>query len=282
MLINRRSPTRLGNLCRKRCVIAIAIALAGTTATPVSALTQSWNGYHWARTGPLQISLGDNLGTPWAPYLAPAAAGWSAAKNIDFKVTAGKSIATTCGGVYGTVQVCNSNYGATGWLGYANVWLSGGFIVQGTVKLNDYYFNQAKYNTTAWRNMTICQEIGHTLGLAHTNTVRTDLNTGSCMDYSNDPSGTVGGSNGTLANVAPNNVDYAALDGIYAKLDATQLTATRPTMIAGEGFSIDGFEHDTLTTVPEPANWALLIAGFGIIGAMQRRQRRTVGAIAYA
>jgi hypothetical protein len=27
--------------------------------------------------------------------------------------------------------------------------------------------------------------------------------------------------------------------------------------------------------VPEPANWALLIAGFGLVGAMQRRNRRT-------
>jgi hypothetical protein len=248
--------------------------MASSLASPALAVTQSWNGYHWARTGPLEITLGGNLGSPWLPYLTPAATAWSAANNIDFRVTAGQSNPATCGAVYATVQVCNGNYGANGWLGYANVWLSNGFIVQGTVKLNDYYFAAAKYNTAAWRNMTICQEIGHTLGLAHTNTIKTNANTGSCMDYTNDPAGTAGGANGTLANVAPNSVDYAALDSIYVKLDTTQLAGTRPTLIAGEGFSIDGFEHDTLTSVPEPAEWTLLIIGFGITGAMQRRQFR--------
>lgn len=40
----------------------------------------------------------------------------------------------------------------------------------------------------------------------------------------------------------------------------------------GGSFSVD------VTAVPEPANWALLIAGFGLIGAMQRRRRRSVAA----
>jgi hypothetical protein len=277
MLTTSRPFARPGKLRRQRIILAAVIALAGTMASPAAALTQSWNGWKWARTGPLEISLGGNLSPAWMPYLAPAAAAWSLANNIDFNVTAGKSIAPACSAVYATVQVCNGNYGATGWIGYANVWLSGGFIVQGTVKLNDYYFGVARYNTTAWRNMTICQEIGHTLGLAHTNTVKTNANTGSCMDYSNDPSGTLG-TNGTLANVAPNSVDYAALDGIYANLDTTQLAQTRPTLKAGEGFSIDGLEHDTLTAVPEPGSWALLIAGFGVVGTMLRRQRRMLPA----
>jgi hypothetical protein len=176
------------------------------------------------------------------------------------------------------VQVCNGNYGASGWLGYAYVWLSGGFIVQATVKLNDYYFNSAKYNTDAWQQMTICQEIGHTLGLAHTNTSKGDLNTGSCMDYTNDPTGTKG-TNGTLANVAPNSVDFAALDGIYANLDSSQLSYTKPSLLVGEGFSIDGRDHDILNAVPEPANWAMMITGFLGIGAVARRRRgRTVSA----
>ncbi len=35
----------------------------------------------------------------------------------------------------------------------------------------------------------------------------------------------------------------------------------------------DGFQN-ALTAVPEPMSWTLLIAGFGIVGAAQRRQRR--------
>jgi hypothetical protein len=38
----------------------------------------------------------------------------------------------------------------------------------------------------------------------------------------------------------------------------------------GQGYRIDGLT----ATVPEPASWAMLIAGFGLIGGLMRRQRR--------
>ena len=34
--------------------------------------------------------------------------------------------------------------------------------------------------------------------------------------------------------------------------------------------------NDAIVGVPEPANWAMLIAGFGLVGAVQRRRRRQV------
>lgn len=261
-----------------RLFAGLALVVATAPVTPAAAVTQSWNGYRWARTGPLAINLGNNLSSQWAPLFAPTAAAWSKATNIDFVPAAGRATSSACGAVYGSVQVCNGNYGANGWLGYANVWLAGGFIVQATVRLNDYYFASTKYNTSAWRNMTICQEIGHTLGLAHTNTNRTNANTGSCMDYTNDPSGTAGGANGTLANVSPNAVDFAALDGIYANLDTTQLSYTKPTIRVGEGFAIDGREVDSFAFVPEPGTWALFITGFGAIGGTLRRRRTRAAA----
>lgn len=267
------APLSFRTAARNLAAITTTAILAFGLATPSAALTQSWNGYKWSRTGTLAIPLGNNLGSVWSPRLVPTATAWSAANSIDLVPAAGRATSSACGPVFGTVQVCNGNYGANGWLGYANVWLSGGFIVQGTVRLNDYYFGLAKYNTEAWRQMTICQEIGHTLGLAHTNTTRTDANTGSCMDYTNDPSGTKG-TNGTLANIGPNAVDFAALDGIYATVNSTQLASTRPTLIAGEGFSVDGSEIDTLSSVPEPGSWATLIAGFISIGALMRSRRR--------
>lgn len=223
------------------------------------------------------IRLGDNVASVWKPFLTTATAQWNAANNIDFVPVVGTTTPTTCSAKYGTVQVCSGNYGATGWLGYASVWLGAGFIVQSTVKLNDYYFGQAYYNTNAWRAMTTCQEVGHTLGLAHTNEVRSNLNTGSCMDYTSDPSGLIGGANGTLANTGPNAVDFAALDGIYATTNPTQLFQTRPTAIASHSFAIDGYEdvdtYDEISgSVPEPASWALMIVGFGLTGAAMRRR----------
>ena len=97
------------------------------------------------------------------------------------------------------------------------------------------------------------------------------------MDYTNDPSGTRG-TNGTLANIAPNSVDFQALNGIYAILNTTQLASTKPTTMAGEGFSIDGHDHSSITMVTELGSWLLLIAGFGGIGAALRRQRRLIAA----
>lgn len=251
---------------------AIGFAALMAASQAAAGLPQSWNGYHWARTGPLVVGLGDNVGSAWDSFVGAAANQWSAAPNIDFVVVDGASPGGACKAKFGGVQVCNGDYGANGWLGYASVWTSGGFIVQATVQLNDYYFSQAKYNTTAWRSMVACQEIGHTLGLAHTNEVRTNLNTGSCMDYTNDPSGKLG-SNGTLANTGPNSVDFAALAAIYAKLDKTQLTSTKPTYFTGHGFDLEGFDSEvSFSLVTEPETWSLLIVGFGLVGGAMRRR----------
>ena len=242
-----------------------------TLAMPAGAVNQSWNGYRWARTGLLTIGVGNNLTGAWSPYLTTAANGWSAASKIDFKVIAGTSTAS-CGAVFGTVQVCNSNYGANGWLGYANVWLSGGFIVEATVRLNDYYFGTARYDTAAWKNMTACQELGHTIGLAHADVNRGNTNLGTCMDYTNDPTGTAGGANGTLANTKPDTTDFAALDAIYATPNTTQLAMTKPQYHIGSGYTISGNEVEgVLTAVPEPSAWMLMVIGFGGIGAVVRR-----------
>jgi len=111
----------------------------------------------------------------------------------------------------GMVQVCNRTYGNNGWLGIASIWISGTHITQGTVKLNDTYFNTATYNTPAWRNMVMCQEIGHVFGLDHQDEVFGNANLGTCMDYTNDPS----------TNQHPNLHDYEQLALIYAHLDTT-------------------------------------------------------------
>ena len=68
----------------------MALILAFVPALPVAALpTQSWNGYHWSRIGPLAIQIGNNLNATWSPYYDTATSQWTAANNIDFVAVAG-------------------------------------------------------------------------------------------------------------------------------------------------------------------------------------------------
>jgi hypothetical protein len=136
--------------------------------------------------------------------------------------------------VNGTVQVCNKKYGANGWLGLAQVWVSGSHIVKGTAKVNDTYFNTKTYNKPQWRNLVMCQEVAHTFGLDHQDENFTNTNLGSCMDYTNNPLGPPN-------NEHPNAHDYAQLELIYAHLDATTTVASST---ASSGFGLDGEDDD--------------------------------------
>ena len=187
-------------------IIALTVAFVFTlSAFPSAALaSHSWNGYHWARTNnPFTLKLGRNLTSTWIPYLSTTSAEWSQSDVIHTTIVTGGTTRSRCNPTGGRVEVCNASYGNTGWLGVAQIWNDGGgHIAQGTVKLNDTYFNTAQYNNTAERNHVMCQEVGHTFGLDHQDTSGASL--GTCMDYSNDPS-----------SQAPNQHDYDELDTIY-------------------------------------------------------------------
>lgn len=195
---------------------AAALAAAiGLSATAVLA-SHAWGSYHWARaSNPFTLKVGDNVAPTWDPYLDAAISGWSASSELDLVEipgTAGKS----CKPKAGQVEVCASKYGRNGWLGIASIWASGEHITQGTVKMNDTYYARAQYNTPAWRSLVLCQEIGHTLGLDHQDETFTNLNLGTCMDYTDAPE----------SNQHPNAHDYEMLETIYAHLDTTTLAAT--------------------------------------------------------
>jgi hypothetical protein len=198
--------------------LIVAVMMAVLPA-PASA-GHSWNNYHWARTGnPFTVQLGDNVDSNWDGHLGTAAADWSQSNVLDAVVTGGGGCAAPRSGY---VDVCNADYGGTGWLGIAQVWIGNGHIVQGVAKMNDYYFSQAGYNTPAWRQFVMCQEVGHTFGLGHTDETHTNANQGTCMDYTNDPDGGAGGASATDAsNEHPNKHDYDQLAKIYRHKDAT-------------------------------------------------------------
>jgi hypothetical protein len=206
------------------------LASAAVAATSGSAIADhAWENLHWARTSnPFTVVLGDNLSSSWDSYLAVAAGDWSARPDLMFMdirpgvVTNPK----TCKPASGRVEICNAKYGLNGWVGIASVWsVSGGHIVQGTVKMNESYYALSRYNTPEWRQLVLCQEIGHTLGLDHQDENFNNTNLGTCMDYSNT----------TTGQTHPNLHDYDQLEEIYSHLDTTNTSSGFNTSRGGLG-----------------------------------------------
>lgn len=190
--------------------IVLLLTLCFSVLATHAEATHSWGGYHWARTAsPFTLKLGDNLSSNWKSYLSTTSSDWSMSTVLDTTIVPGGTSPKNCRATSGRVEVCNSKYGRNGWLGLAQIWISGDHITQGVTKVNDTYFNSVQYNTPAWRNLVMCQEVGHTLGLDHQDEVFNNTNLETCMDYTNSPD----------SNQHPNQHDYDELGIIYAHLD---------------------------------------------------------------
>ena len=216
---------------QKRFVAVVFLGLFSLATFPSSlTATHPWGAFHWARTiNPFTLKLGDNLTSAWDPYLATTSSDWSLSTVLDTTIVAGGE-RKNCGAVSGRVEVCNRKYGNNGWLGIAQIWTSSNHITQAIVKMNDTYFTTATYNTPAWKNLVMCQEVGHVFGLDHQDEGQTNPNLGTCMDYTNNPSG-------PLNNEHPNQHDYDQLLVIYTHLDATTtLSQTAPSAMGQLSF----------------------------------------------
>ena len=188
----------------------LGTAIAMTLLAGSANADHSWSTYHWPRaSNPFTLGLGDNLSSVWDSYLQTTSSDWSVSNVLDTTVVTGNSSQRRCRAANGRVEVCNGAYGNNGWLGIASISVSGSHITSGSVRVNDTYFNTAQYNTTAWRNLVMCQEVGHIFGLDHQDENFSNPNLGTCMDYTNSPS----------SNQHPNGHDYEQLQIIYAHTD---------------------------------------------------------------
>lgn len=195
---------------KKIAAVAGLVVLLGIGT--IAYANHSWGGYHWARTAnPFTLEAGDNVSSAWDSYLVTTVGDWSTSTVLDMVIKPGKTKPRTCKATTGRTEICSEKYGFNGWLGVAQIWVSGSHITKGTVKVNDSYFNTSTYNTPAWRNLVMCQEVGHLLGLGHQDETFDNPNFGTCMDYTSDPS----------TNQHPNQHDYDQLLAIYEHLDST-------------------------------------------------------------
>ena len=214
-------------------VIGAVIIFAGISGVSFVNADHTWGPYHWARTSnPFSVKLGDNVSGVWDTSLTLASADWSLSSVLDAMIVQGSNLRNpkACKPKIGRGEVCNAKYGFNGWLGIASIWISGEHITQGTVKLNDTYFNRATYNTAPWRNLVMCQEVGHVFGLDHQDEVFANSNLGTCMDYTNDPT----------SNQHPNTHDYEMLETIYAHLDTTTTLSQTTVSAPMPDISLDG------------------------------------------
>lgn len=195
---------------RRNTVVFVLFSLVAFSALA----SHSWGSYHWSRpSNPVALNLGDNVDSRWDSYLQTAASDWNASSVLAVGVIAGSTSAKRCNPDTGEIEVCNSRYGRTGWLGVAGIWASGDHITKAYTKLNDTYFDTATYNTSAWRALVTCQEVGHDFGLDHQDENFDNPNLGTCMDYTSNPE----------SNQHPNAHDYDQLETMYSHLDAASL-----------------------------------------------------------
>lgn len=199
------------------------------TAFPDSvSANHSWGNYHWARTSnPFTINVIDSMTSSWDDNLDVAISDWNSSSVLNVVEEAGSDSSSTrrrCRPVSGKVRSCNSTYGNNGWLGLAQIWVTGGVhIYQGTAKMNDTYLASSSYTETN-RQHVICQEIGHDWGLDHQDESGADLNT--CMDYDD-----------ALGNPHPNAHDYQQLETIYnSHLDSSN-SFSAPALALPPGFA---------------------------------------------
>jgi hypothetical protein len=197
--------------------------LAAVAIPPAALADHSWGGYHWGRTAnPFTLKVGNNVSSAWQSSFNSMVADWTKSTVVDIAAVPGSvSNLRKCSPTLGRVEVCNYSYGRNGWLGIAQIWASGTHITQGVVKMNDTYYAMASYNKPEWRNLVMCQEVGHTLGLDHQDEAFDNPNLGTCMDYTSTPLGPPN-------NEHPNTHDYDMLKSIYAHTDAAGTVFSTP------------------------------------------------------
>jgi len=223
----------------------VLVVLVGIAFATQSSANHAWSNYHWARTAnPFTLKAGDNVSSTWDPYLDEAIADWSASSVLDLVRVTGGTRPRQCRPTSGRIEVCADRYGTNGWLGLAQIWVTGSHIVQATAKMNDTYFNTSTYNTPAWRRLVMCQEVAHDFGLDHQDENFNNPNLESCMDYTSDP-------DGPPSNEHPNAHDLEQLETIYSHLDST--TTVGSDLPAGMPPAMAQIDFDT------PGQWGRLV-----------------------
>jgi hypothetical protein len=131
---------------RLSVVLVSVLLLSGIAFSQGADADHSWGGYHWARTSnSFTLKVGDNVSAAWDSYLSEAKSDWSLSTVLDLAIVTGTvKNPKSCRATSGRIEACSANYGNNGWLGLAQIWISGSHITQALTKMNDFYFQSAE------------------------------------------------------------------------------------------------------------------------------------------
>lgn len=160
-----------------------------------------WNN---ARSG-LRLSVLNALDDHWDMLFYVATNEWNSGSDaLDLEVER-IEVDKYCLEERGHLKVCNGDYGPTNWRGVNEILMEDGYIVASVAKLNEYYLEYADDDR---RQYTMCHEIGHGLGLGHTDELYNNTDLGNCMDYTDTPEN----------NKRPDESNFKTLRGMYGVL----------------------------------------------------------------
>eukprot|EP00804_Cyclotella_cryptica_P011380 CCRYP_016040-RA/>CCRYP_016040-RA protein AED:0.20 eAED:0.20 QI:569/1/1/1/1/1/4/251/533 len=159
----------------------------------------------------LQVLNNLDESSDWIQYFQTALSDWDNgtpdAVNLYLRTT---SYDPDCRAVRKAMKVCNGNYGPTDWRGINQILLQDDFIITSLAKMNDYYLEGTNM---AQKQYTMCHEMGHGLGLGHTDENFYNRDLGNCMDYTERPQN----------NMHPDESNFKTLEQLYGNVDGTSV-----------------------------------------------------------
>lgn len=162
----------------------------------------------------LSLQVLNNLvtGSDWDDYLVTSIREWDDG-NPDAVTLNIRSMTydPDCRAVRRAMKVCNANYGPTDWRGVNQILLQDEFIITSLAKMNDYYMEGTN---KAQKQYTMCHELGHGLGLGHSDENFHNEDLGNCMDYTNRPE----------KNMHPDASNYLSLQELYGNVNGNVVT----------------------------------------------------------
>lgn len=183
----KTQPTQQSSSCKRRLItlvffivlaivaaVGLSIAFLGQP-NPVEFFVQEdppgRNETHeWQTFGfdGLELIIENALVDSWTPYLDEYIEKWDAgADGVDPLTLSVKRVEPDfhCDPTPGRLKVCNGDYGRNDWRGINIILLQNGYIAHSVAKLNDYWLQK---EGVIQMRYTMCHELGHGFGLAHT------------------------------------------------------------------------------------------------------------------